>query len=231
MKFVLSSEVRGPLLKLIAAFKRGSISFYILSCTMRGVLKLLENISARRPPKRMNGTCAKCLQAGAKADAIEAAGKSLRLRLLPELKELYAFADGQSPASEADVFMVPVNLPLTFLPLAKAQDLALQWRSESEHPVRGKWWKEAGYNPKWFPIGFNESKHVGLCVSCDAGRISRFTTPDGQFSHATEELKHLNENLEDYLKDLDAYLAGQRQPFIGLGSNLGSNIEGPGICL
>eukprot|EP00928_Gymnodinium_smaydae_P045951 TRINITY_DN30588_c0_g1_i1.p1 TRINITY_DN30588_c0_g1~~TRINITY_DN30588_c0_g1_i1.p1 ORF type:complete len:199 (-),score=20.93 TRINITY_DN30588_c0_g1_i1:62-658(-) len=198
---------------------------------MPGALKLLESIAKRRPPQKMSGTCAQYLQAGANVDAIEEVGRSLRLRLLPELRELYAFADGQKSDAPGNVLMVPQNLPLTFLPLAKAQALALDWRKEVDHPVRGKYWKDAGYNPKWFPIGFHESKQVALCVSTEAGRVTRFTTPEGQYSHATEGHKHLSENLEDYLRDLDAYLAGIRQPFIGLGTNLGSNIEGPGICI
>eukprot|EP00930_Biecheleria_cincta_P104606 TRINITY_DN96985_c0_g1_i1.p1 TRINITY_DN96985_c0_g1~~TRINITY_DN96985_c0_g1_i1.p1 ORF type:complete len:124 (+),score=13.42 TRINITY_DN96985_c0_g1_i1:3-374(+) len=123
--------------------------------------------------------------------------------------------------------MVPQNLPVSFLSLDEAAELALAWRSAAQHSTRGKWWTEAGYNPLWLPIGFNESKQVALCVSTKAGRIMRFTTPDGQVSHATPAKMHLNENLVDYLRDLDAYLAGIRQPFSGLGSN----IPGPALCL
>ncbi|CAK0838102.1 unnamed protein product, partial [Prorocentrum cordatum] len=142
--------------------------------------------------QRLGGACGQGPQPGATPAAARGRARSaLRLRLPAEVRALYGFADGQ--------------------------DLLLHWRGEAAHPVRGKWWAEAGYNPKWFPIGFNESKHVALCVSTVAGRVTRFTTPDGQVSHATEAHKHLNEGLRDYLEDLDDYLAGKRQPFIGLG--------------
>merc|ERR1712217_1002694 len=189
--------------------------------------KILARTAARRHRFHPGKEIRELLREGASDESIDAVGKALGTRILPELRELYSFADGQNSNATSGLFMVPQNLPVNFLALREMQALTLHWRAESAHPVRGKFWKEAGFNPAWLPIGFNESKHVALCVSTQAGRITRFATPDAQVSHATEPLKHLNEKLEEYLRDVDAYISGARQPFSGLGSW----IESPGISI
>merc|ERR1740121_492419 len=175
----------------------------------------LTSLSARpaRPAKILWG---ECLNEGVSQEAVTEAEEKLKLVFPAALRELFQFADGQQKGTP-ELLVAPKNKSVRFLSLRESRDLARYWREKAENPNEEKYWNRAGYNPNYVPIGFSSRFSVAVCVSAKVGRVVRFTTPDTKTSHSAAASQHLADDLGAYLRDLDDYFAGARQPFM-LGS-------------
>eukprot|EP00930_Biecheleria_cincta_P101402 TRINITY_DN93050_c0_g1_i1.p1 TRINITY_DN93050_c0_g1~~TRINITY_DN93050_c0_g1_i1.p1 ORF type:complete len:208 (-),score=38.38 TRINITY_DN93050_c0_g1_i1:242-865(-) len=151
------------------------------------------------------------LNAGAEAEVLAAAEERLKLSFPPPLREFYSLADGQKPGT--GLLLVPKNRSLKFLSLSEARNLWLYWKESADRPHQQRYWKEAGYDPSWIPIGFDQKLQISLCVSSRVGRMVRFTTPEAAASLTAVATDHLAENLEDYLADLTDYYHKRSAPF------------------
>jgi len=151
------------------------------------------------------------LNAGAEAEVVAAAEERLKLSFPPPLREFYSLADGQKPGT--GLLVVPKNRSLKFLSVSEARNLLLYWRESADRPHQQRYWKEAGYDPGWIPIGFDQKLQISLCISSRVGRLVRFTTPEAAASLTAVATDHLSESLEDYLEDLADYYHKRRAPF------------------